>query len=226
MEEGLEIRQYWQVMRKRWIIIIVLPIIAALVSGGISFFILKPVYQASTSLIVGEKASDSPRTAGQILDYNVLLANQQLAKTYGKIAQSRTVEQNVINDLELNINVGNFDKLISVKPVSDTEILEIQVINTNPELAALIANTMAKEFSKAVIDIKKVDSVSIVDEAVIAEKPILPRKILNVLMAFAAGLMTAMGLAFLLESMDNSIKSAEDVEKLLGIPVLSIIPKG
>jgi capsular polysaccharide biosynthesis protein len=226
MEEEIEIRQFWQILRKRWILVLVLPVIAALISGLISFYVLKPVYQASTTLIVGEKASESPQSAGEMLDYDVLLANEKLAKTYGAIAQSRTVVQKVIDDLNLRVKVEELNKLISVKPVADTELLEIQVNNTSPELAALIANTMVQEFSKAVIDIKNVDSVSIVDKAVIPEKPILPRKILNVLVAFAAGLMTAIGLVFLLESMDNSVKSSEDVEKLLGIPVLSVIPKG
>lgn len=225
MEEEVDIRQYWQVLRKRWIIVVALPVLAALISGLVSFFVLKPVYQASTTIIVGKKVPDSPQTAGQILDYNVLLANQQLAKTYAMIAQSRTVEQNAVADLNLSLKVEELDKMISVKPVPNTEILEIQVTNLRPELAASIANTMAREFSKAVIDIKKVDSVSIVDEAVIPEKPISPRKMLNVLLAFTAGAMAALGLAFLLEVMDDTVKSSEDIEKLLGIPVLGMIPQ-
>lgn len=224
MEEEIELRQYWEVLRKRWIIVVVLPLIAALTSGIVSFFVIKPVYQASTTLIVGKKASESAQAAGQMLDYNVLMANQQLAKTYGTIAQSRTVEQNVIKDLNLPLTVEGLDKLITVNPVKNTEILEIQISNTNPELAANIANTMAQEFTKVVIDVKKVDSVSIVDPAVIPDKPVKPNKTLNVLIAFVVGLMASVGLAFVLEYMDNTVKTSSDVEKLLGIPVLGVIP--
>ncbi|HWQ41178.1 MAG TPA: Wzz/FepE/Etk N-terminal domain-containing protein [Desulfosporosinus sp.] len=224
MEEKIELRQYWDVLRIRWKIVVALPLIAALTSGVISFFVIKPVYQASTTLIVGKKALESGQAAAQMLDNSVLLANQQLAKTYATIAQSRTVEQNVIKDLNLPLTVEGLDSLISINPVKTTEILEIQVSNTNSELAASIANTMAQEFSKAVIEIKKVDSVSIVDTAVIPDKPIKPKKILNVLIAFVVGLMASVGLVFLLEYMDNTIKTSSDVEKLLGIPVLGIIP--
>ena len=224
MEEKIELRQYWDVLRKRWKIVVVLPLIAALTSGVISFFVIKPVYQASTTLIVGKKASESGQEAAQMLDNSVLLANQQLAKTYATIAKSRTVEQNVINDLNLPLTVEGLDSLISINPVKTTEILEIQVTNTNSELAASIANTMAQAFSKAVIEIKKVDSVSIVDTAVIPDKPIKPKKTLNVLIAFVVGLMASVGLVFLLEYMDNTVKTSSDVEKLLGIPVLGIIP--
>lgn len=223
MEEEIELQQYWEMLRKRWVIVVVLPLIAALTSGIISFFVIKPVYQASTTLIVGAKASDSAK-ATQMLDNNVLMANQQLAKTYATIAQSRTVEQNVIKDLNLSLTVEKLDKLISITQVKTTEIIDIQVTNTNSELAALIANTMAQEFSKTVIEIKKVDSVSIVDKAVTPNKPVKPNKTLNVLLAFVVGLMASVGLVFLLEYMDNTIKTSSDVEKLLGIPVLGVIP--
>jgi len=224
MEEEIELRQYWEMLRKRWVIVVVLPLIAALTSGIISFFVIKPVYQASTTLIVGQKASDSTKAAAQMLDNNVLMANQQLAKTYATIAQSRTVEQNVIKGLNLSLTVEELDNLISITQVKTTEILDIQITNTDPELAKTIANSMAQEFSKAVIEIKKVDSVSIVDPAVTPDKPVKPNKKLNVLIAFVVGLMASVGLIFLLEYMDNTVKTSDDVEKLLGIPVLGVIP--
>ncbi|MHB8073136.1 YveK family protein [Desulfosporosinus fructosivorans] len=224
MEEEIELRQYWEVLRKRWIIVVILPLIAALTSGIISFYVIKPVYQASTTLIVGKKAAESGQAAVQMLDNSVLQANLQLAKTYATIAQSRTVEQNVIEDLDLSLTVGALDSMISINPVKTTEILEIQVLNIDPVLAASIANSMAQEFSKAVIEIKKVDSVSIVDSAVTPDKPVKPNKTLNVLIAFVVGLMASVGVVFLLEYIDNTIKTSDDVEKLLGIPVLGVIP--
>ncbi|WP_088188389.1 Wzz/FepE/Etk N-terminal domain-containing protein [Desulfosporosinus sp. FKA] len=224
MEDEIELRQYWEILRKRWLIVVILPLIAALVSGVVSFFVIRPVYEAATTMIVGQKASDEGKAADQMLDYNVILADQQLAKTYASIAQSRTVEQNVINDLNLPLTVEQLDKMVSIKPVNTTEILEIQIDNTDPKLAASIANTMASEFSQAVINIKKVDSVSIVDKAVTPDKPVKPNKKLNILIAFVVGLMAAVGLAFLLEYMDNSVKTSEDLEKLLDIPVLGVIP--
>ncbi|HBW35483.1 YveK family protein [Desulfosporosinus sp. BICA1-9] len=224
MEEEIELRQYWEVLRKRWIIVVALPLIAALTSGIISFFVMKPVYSASTTLIVGKKASESGQAAVQMLDNSVLQANLQLAKTYAAIAQSRTVEQNVIKDLDLSMTIAQLDNMISINPVKTTEILEIQVLNTDPELAASIANSMANEFSKAVIDIKKVDSVSIVDTAMTPTHPVKPNKKLNVLIAFVVGLMASVGLVFLLEYIDNTIKTSDDVEKFLGIPVLGVIP--
>lgn len=228
MEEEIELRQYWEVLKKSWRIMAIIPLIAALTSGIVSFYCIQPVFQASTTLIVGKKTSDFGQSLGQMLDYNVLLANQQLTKTYAAIAKSYTVEQNVINDLNLPLTVEGLDSLISVNPVKDTEILKITVSNAKPELAALIANTVAQEFSKAVIEIKKVDSVSIVDKAMTPINPFKPNKKRNVLIAFVVGLMASVGLVFLLEYLDKTVKSSSeksvDVEKLLGMPVLGIIP--
>lgn len=223
-QEELDLLQYWQVIKKRWIIIVAIPLIASLISGLVSFYLIKPVYQASTTLIVGKKAADNAQQANQLLDYNVLLANQQLAKTYGAIAKSRTVEENVINELELPLTLEQLDPKVSVDPVKNTEILQISVTDNDPNLAAEIANTMADKFSDAVIHIKKVDSVSIVDPAATPVRPIKPKLTLNVLIAFAVGLMAAAGIAFLLEYLDNTIRSTKDVEAILGLPVLGVIP--
>lgn len=223
MEQELDLIQYWEVLKKRWKIILILPLIAALTSGIVSFLILKPVYEASTTIIVGKKASDTSQN-NQLLDYNVLLANQQLAKTYATIAKSRTVEENVIKDLGLSTTYEELDQNIVVDSVKNTEVLEIKVTNTDPELAAQIANSTAAQFSRAVIAIKKVDSVSVVDSAVAPSNPIKPKKLLNILIALVVGMMTSVGLAFLLEYLDNTIKDSHDVEQVLGLPVLGIIP--
>lgn len=224
-EQELDLRQYWEVLRKHWLIVVAIPLIAALTSGIVSFFVLKPVYESVTTLIVGQKAgNDSAQQAGKLLDYNVLLADQQLAKTYATIAKSRTVEDNVIKTLGLTQTFDTLDKSITVDSVPNTEVLEIKVDNTSAALAAQIANATAKEFSSAVIDIKKVDSVSVVDKAVAPHHPIKPKKSLNVMIAFVVGLMVSVGLAFLLEYLDNTIKTSGDVEGILGLPVLGVIP--
>lgn len=224
-EQEIDLIQLWEALKKRWLLVIVIPLIAALTSGIISFYIISPVYQASTTIIVGKKASDSTvQQAGQLLDNSVLQANQQLAKTYGEIAKSRTVEENVINALDLPLTAQQLDGKITINPVKNTEILEIAVQDTDPSLAADIANTMVQKFSDSVIEIKKVDSVSIVDKAVAPIDPVKPKKAQNVLIAFVVGLMVSIGLAFLLEFLDKTIKSTKDVEDILGLPVLGVIP--
>lgn len=228
MEEEIDLRECLKIIDKRWKLIIILPLIAAITSGLVSFYCIRPVFQTSTTMIIGKKTPDQGQTIGQIISLDVLLANQQLNKTYETIAKSQTVEQNVINDLHLPLTIGELNNLISVTPVQDTEIMKISAVSTNPEMAALIANTVAEEFSKTVINVGKVDTVSIVDKALTPVSPIRPNKILNILIAFIVGLVVSVVLAFLLdylkENVDTTSKKASDLEKLLGMPVLGIIP--
>lgn len=225
MEEELDLLQIWEALKKRWLIIVAIPLIAALTSGIVSFYIIKPIYQASTTLIVGKKASnDLAQQAGQLLEYNVLMANKQLAKTYETIAKSRTVEADVIDQLDLALTPEQLNEKVTVSSVKDTEVLAISVEDQDPALAAEIANTMAQKFSDSVIEIKKVDSVSIVDKAYAPANPIKPKKTQNVLIAFMVGLMAAIGLALLLEFLDKTVKTTKDIEDTLGLPVLGVIP--
>lgn len=223
MEQEIDLRQIWEIMKKRWLILVTVPLLAALISGGISFYVLKPVYQSSTTLVVGKKATNLEESARQLLENNVLVANRQLAKTYGEIAKSRTVREQVIAELGLGLTVEQLNSKISVSQVKDTEILEITVTDTDPQLAADIANVLVQKFDEAVIGIKKVDSVSIVDKAVAPTVPVKPNKGMNILIAFIVGLIGAFGLSLFLEYLDNTIKSSKEAEELLGLPVLGII---
>lgn len=224
MEKQFSISQHINVLKKRWALITAITLIAALTSGILIFFVMKPVYQASTTLIVGKKAIEGSQQANQLLDYGNIMANQQLAKTYETIAKSRTVGERVVRDLNLQLSSESLASKVTVTSIKNTEVLQFTVKDNDPNLAASIANTMAQEFSKAIIEIKKVDSVSIIDQAVTPQNPVQPDKKQNLLMAAVLGLMGGIALAYLLEFMDNTIKDTADVEQILGLPVLGMIP--
>ena len=92
-------------------------------------------------------------------------------------------------------------------------------------MAASIANTTAEVFKKEIVTIMNVDNVSILAEATVGENqaPIKPQPLLNIAIALVVGLMAGVGLAFLLEYLDNTVKNEQDIEKLLGLPVLGTI---
>jgi capsular polysaccharide biosynthesis protein len=219
MEQEIEIRQIWEIIKRRWLFFAAFPLLAALISGIISFSVLKPVYQSSATLIVGKKTANPEEQ----LNRELVDVSRLLAKTYGQIARSRTVEEQVIAQLGLKLTTDQLNSKITVNQVEDTEILKISVTDTNPELAAQIANVTVLKFTAAVIEIKKVDSVSIIDKAVAPTAPIKPNNMLNIIIGFITGLAAAFGLCFLLEYLDNTIESSKEAEELLGLPVLGVI---
>lgn len=220
--EVIDLRDIWRIIKKGKWVLISLPLIAMLTSGIISFFVLTPRYEASTTLMVGKTYSGQD---AMMLQYNDILTANQLVKTYSQIAKSRTVVEKVMKSEKIDTTYEVLSKGIDVKPVKDTQLIQITVEDINPERAARLANVTATVFIGKVKEIMKVDNVNIIDHAVVPDVPIKPNKKLNVVIAVVVGFMVALGIVFLLEFLDRTIKTGDDVKRHLDLPVLGVIPK-
>lgn len=221
-EMEIDLREILHIIRKRIWILITIPLIGIIISAVVSFFVLTPIYEASTTLIVGRQTFQDPDSE---IQYSNLRAYQQLVKTYGEIAKSRSISREVIEKLNLEMTPEQLQNSLKVTTVGDTELMKISVENPSPEMAKNIANTLASVFSERIIEIKKVDTVSVIDPAITPQNPIKPKKKLNIAIAAVLGVMIALGIIFLLEYLDNTVKTIADVEKYLELPTLGTIPK-
>lgn len=219
--EEIDLRELFFVFRKRFAIILILVVLSVAASGIVSYFVLDKQYEASTTIIVG---SSNSYTDTKELQYNDIMMYQKLLKTFSEIAKSRMVSEKVINDLKLDISIGALQRKIAVTAVGDTQMMTIKVTDLNPEIAASIANKLAGIFKSEVAQLMKVENLEIIDPAVVPVSPIKPRPVLNIAIAFVLALMIGVGLAFLLEYLDHTVKTSEDVEKFLELPVLGAIP--
>jgi capsular polysaccharide biosynthesis protein len=122
------------------------------------------------------------------------------------------------------MKVSDIQEMLSVAPKGDTEFLTITVKSKEPKQAMDLANQIAKSLKEVSLDVKKVDNVQILDPAELPVSPDSPKPLLNIAVAFFLGLMVSVGVVFLLEYLDNTVKSASDIEKILDIPVIGIIP--
>ena len=110
MEETVDLREYFGIVKKRFWIVALITIIAVVVSGVISFFMLNPVYEAKSTLIVNtEKNEETQMITGD--QFNV---TQKLAVTYGEIIKSRSVLDDVIKNLKLDDKYGDLVKNVTV----------------------------------------------------------------------------------------------------------------
>ena len=160
LEEVIDLREYFSIIKKKWYIIAVLCVICVAASSVYSFFIAKPVYQAETTLIVKtEKAEGSQTVSGDQVS-----VSQKLAVTYGKVIKSRTVLENVIKNLNLEETYDELSEKISVSTVSDTQIIKISVKDTKNSNAAKIANEIPKVFTKEAIRIADANGVEVIDK--------------------------------------------------------------
>ena len=220
MEETIDLREYFAIIKKRFWIIALLAIISALISGVISFFMLKPVYEAKSTLIVNTEKNEET----QMITGDQFSVTQKLAVTYGEIIKSRAVLEDVIKNLKLDNEYEDLVKNVTVSPVKDTQIISISVQDTNKQKARDIANEIPKVFAKEAKRITKANDIQVIDKATLPENPIKPNKVMNVLIAFVLGTMIGLFVVFLIEYLDNKMKTPQDIEKHLGLSVIGVIP--
>lgn len=207
----------FRVLRRHWAVVVLTTLGAVAVAYALTYFVLTPVYAASTTLIAFKR--DAP-----VVDYATLQLHRQLVKTYGEIVKSRRVVEQVIRELRFPLGYTEFQRKIKVKLFRDTELLEIVVEDPDPYVAASTANALARVFIEEVTALTGMGDLVIVDQAVPPTKPVRPRPAWNMAVAGCVGLVLGILLGLLIEYLDNTIDSVEDVDRYLGLPTLGVIP--
>jgi capsular polysaccharide biosynthesis protein len=222
MEETISLKELFYILKKRLAMILVIAFGAAIVSAIISFFFMTPIYQSSTQILVNQKKPE-----GAMIQAGEIQTNIQLTNTYKVIIKSPVVLDQVNEKLNLNMTAQALTGKVNVANEKDSQVISVTAEDKDPKVARDIANATADVFKGEVAKIMNVDNVTVLSKAEVGENqsPIKPRPMLNVAIAFVVGLMAAVGLAFLLEYLDNTVKKEEDVENLLGLPVLGIVAR-
>ena len=220
MEETISLKELFLTLKKRLSFIIIITAIATATSGIVSYFLLTPIYQSSTQILVNQSKNEE-----QIYNYNEVQTNLQLINTYTVVIKSPAILDKVIEKENLDMTSVELNELVTVSSEQNSQVVNIAVQNEDPKQAADIANSIAATFQQEMPNIMNVDNVSVLTQAQIGENPspIKPQPVLNMAIAFVVGLMAGVGLAFLLEYLDNTIKTEQDIENQLGLPVLGAI---
>lgn len=223
MEETISLYDIFKVLKKRILLILSITIISTLAAAIISFYVLTPIYQASTQILVNQKTSEQQNQI-QTTD---IQTNLQLINTYNVIIKSPVILSKVIEILDLNTTPSALSNQITVSNANNSQVVNISVQDEQAYLAVDIANTVAQVFQEEVKELMNVDNVNILSPAELPENPspVKPNKMLNMAIALVIGLMVGVGLAFLLEYLDTTIKTEHDVEELLGLPILGFVSK-
>ncbi|MDU4862332.1 MAG: Wzz/FepE/Etk N-terminal domain-containing protein [Terrisporobacter othiniensis] len=222
MEETIDLREYFFILKKKMWIIVLSAVICGVISGLVSFYVLKPVYEANTTLIVNKEVENETTQMTTSDDLNFV---QKLALTYGEIIKSRSVITSTIDKLNLDMTYEDLSEAVSITNVENTQIIKISVENENPRVAVTICNTIPEIFSTEVQRIVKASGTEVIDKAAVPEEPIKPNKIMNILIATVLGGMVSVLIIFLRESLNTKIKEPKDIEEKLGLPVFGVVPK-
>ena len=197
MEERINLKEFFRVVKKRYLILIEVIVISLVVGGLTSFCILKPVYQAKTTLLVTCNKCSETITSDQ------MLASEKLATMYREIIKSKSVLDKVIQNLDIDINYDELYEKISVYSVNDTQVITIKVNDSNNKRAKDIANETVDVFIKELKEIPNIGDIYIIDRAILPKDPIKPNKAINLVISATFGAILGVFVIFLIEYSDK-----------------------
>jgi capsular polysaccharide biosynthesis protein len=219
-EFAASLREVFQVIWKRlWLILLVALL---LVGAAVGFSLTQaPTFEASIKILVGQQRgiTETP---------NDVIGLQQLTQTMTEGLNSRRVANVVIEQEGLRVTPEAFlaDHL-RVEQVNATQFIQVTYTDTDPQRAQRVANAVGEVFSEEIAEVSpstNAITATLWDRAVVPEEPVSPNPLRTGLLALVVGLMLGVGLAFLLEYLDDSWRSLEEVERLTRVPTFGVIP--
>ena len=205
---------------KRKFSIVLVALVFAIAAFGYSAFLAKKEYQSTSRIYVVSRQNQD----NNALTNSDLQAGSYLVKDYREIILSQNVLTQAIEELKLDLTPAELSKKISVSVPTDTRILSITAKDGNPKEAASIANGLRNVAAEKIISVTKVSDVTTLDEAEVPQSPSSPNIRRNVLLGFIAGAGLMVVLMVVVEVLDDRVKRPEDVEELMGLTLLGIVP--
>ena len=218
-EDGTEIDflELFYRLIERWKYIVAAACVGALVMIVYSFVLATPIYQATSKLYV-MSASDSA------INLSDLQIGSYLTSDYQEVFSTWEVQEMVLQHLGLNYTYPQLESMITISNPSNTRILNITASNSNPQLAASLANEFASVASRYISETMKTDEPSLLSEALVPSKPVTPRKTLNTILGFLVGALLMIAIITVQFIMDDKVKTAEDIRRYADLPTLALVP--
>lgn len=216
----IDVLQLFRALWKRKLVILLVAIITSSVAFAYSTFVIKPEFTSTTRIYVvnrnqGEKSG---------LTNQDLQAGSYLVKDYREIILSQDVLEKVVSDLKLDLTPKGLANKIKVTVPVDTRIVSISVNDRVPEEASRIANSLREVAAQKIISITRVSDVTTLEEARPAISPSSPNIRRNTVIGAGLGAGLVIVVVLLIELFDDRVKRPEDIEDVMEIPLLGIIP--
>lgn len=220
MNETISLQELFSILRKSFWRILALTIVAALISFAVSSFLIKPTYQAGTQILVTPKKQEN-----EVIDAQSVQSSVTLVNTYRVIIKSPAILEQVQKEVpNAPTNVDSLNKMVTVESEQNSQVINVSVQSTDAALASNMANSIAEVFSSDVQKLMSVDNVTVLSKSGIPTSPVSPNIILNTAIAAVVGFLLGVGLAFLREVLDRRIRTEDQVQQILDLPVLGSIP--
>jgi len=214
--EEIDLKELFTMFWEKKIIVILLTIIFAVIGIIYTAVFVTPMYTSSTSLLLVQTSEEISTTE--------ITLNSKLVSTYSTLIRGKKIAKMVIDNLGLDMSEEALMKSISVDAVEDTELIKVSVNNVNPEIAAKIADEIGKVFPEEVKSLYGIENVKKYEDAEVPDEPSNINYKKNVGIFAFIGIAISCVYVFIANMLDNTIKSAEAIEKKYGLFVLASIP--
>ncbi|HAT4319803.1 YveK family protein [Clostridium perfringens] len=224
MEENtISLQEIAYALKKRWKLIALITIVATLVSAILSFFVIKPQYEAKAKLFIGKQETQE----NNAYNNSDVMMYQQLMKTYAELVKTSDLVTKAVKSANLNYNQNEIKGILNnltANPSSDTQILDLSFKGGNPKDVLKITEAITNEFISESKELIPNGNVQVIQKPQLPDRPISPNKKRNILIAFVLGLVLGGGIVLSIEYLDNTFKSREELEKTLELPIIGAIP--
>lgn len=221
MEDNINIQEILDILKKKSKLILICTLTATLMSAIVTFFLIKPQYEASIKLFIGK---EEVATKVKSYDNNDVMMYQKLLKTYSEIIKTKDLAKSAIKSSNVNIKTTELLNNLTIVPVADTQILQIKFKGESPTDSKKIIDSVTEEFMTLSSELIPNGNIQVIEAVQVPKNPVSPNKTMNITIAFLLGLMGGVGLVVLIEFLDSTYKSKDQLERAIDIPVLGVIP--
>lgn len=215
--DEIDLKEIFYALWHRILIILLAGILGGAIAGAYTKYMMTPVYTSSSMLLVLTKET----TLSSLADLQI---GSQLTNDYSVMTTSRPVLEEVIDNLNLQMDYEELERMITISNPEDTRILEISVEHPSPQMAMQIVNELSEVASEFIGDNMEVVPPKIIEEGIVPTEKTSPSTMRNTLLGILAGLFISGGIVVLMTVLNDSIKNEDDVEKYLGLSTLASVP--
>lgn len=207
-----------QLVRKHLRLVIALPIACAVVMGVVSFVGMSNTYAASVSMYVLTSSSENQSSLSTDLS-----ASQMLTNDVAELIQSDRILEQTASALNMQeTELAEYD--LQVTSSTTTRLITLTVTGENASAAAAIANGIATTTDEVAQEIMDIEAINVIDKAAVPDAPSGPPRMMYTAVAFLAGLFLAIAIVVLMDMLNTRVRKPEEIEELLGLPVIGRIP--
>lgn len=216
-EVEIDLMELFYHLLDHWKMIVIFFLVGAIAMGCYTHFMVVPQYQATTKMYV-LSSSDS------VVNLSDLQLGTYLASDFQEVFETHEVTDTVVERLGLPYTYKQMQDMLSISNPTGTRILHITITSTNPQEAALIANEYFEVASQYVADVMITDKPTMLSSAQVPQNPVSPSMAKNVVLGAMVGFILACGYLVVKFLLDDKVKSADDITKLTGLPILAEVP--